>query len=119
LVRWPSAAGATPGQQGRALGRSKGGISWTIHLEADFDGLPIVFHLTGPEIDDRTQLRTTPDIGPDMTPRAAIDDMGYNSAKSFAICRKRRSGPEISHRRDLEKPIRHLGEPRCKTRGHR
>ena len=41
-----SAAGAKGGQDGQALGRSRGGFSTKIHLKADLDGRPLAFHLT-------------------------------------------------------------------------
>src|SRR4051794_15639316 len=41
-----SAAGAKGGQEGHALGRSRGGFSTKIHLKADLDGRPLAFHLT-------------------------------------------------------------------------
>src|SRR4051812_31984709 len=47
VVRAPvSAAGAKGGQDGQALGRSRGGFSTKIPLKADLDGRPLAFHLT-------------------------------------------------------------------------
>ena len=40
------------GQDGEALGRSRGGFSTKIHLKTDLDGYPIGFHLTGGEASD-------------------------------------------------------------------
>jgi hypothetical protein len=40
------------------------------------------FAVTGGEVSDSTQLKTSLDIGPDITPRAAITDKGYDSAKT-------------------------------------
>jgi hypothetical protein len=40
------------GQEGQALGRSRGGFSTKIHLKTDFGGLPLAFHLTGGEARD-------------------------------------------------------------------
>src|SRR5882757_10122003 len=62
-----SAAGAKGGQQGQALGRSRGGFSCKIHLKTDLDGLPIGFHLTGGEVSDSTQLQMSLAMGPDIT----------------------------------------------------
>ena len=84
------------GQQNQALGRSRGGFSTKIHLKTDFDGLPIAFYLT--EASDCTQLETSLDIGPDITPRAALTDKGYNSAANRAACRRRRIVPVIPYR---------------------
>jgi hypothetical protein len=45
--------------------------------------------LTGGEASDCTQLETSLDIGPDIKPRAAITDKGYDSAANRAACRGR------------------------------
>ena len=72
-----SAAGAKGGQQGQALGRSRGGFSTKIHIKTDFAGLPIGFHLTGGEASDSRNFEILLDIGPDIKPRAALADKGY------------------------------------------
>jgi DDE family transposase len=69
-----SAAGAKGGQDGQALGRSRGGFSTKIHLKTDFGGLPLDFHLTGGEASDSRQFEVLLDIGPDVTPRAVVTD---------------------------------------------
>ena len=74
-----SAAGAKGGQHDQALGRSRGGFSTKVHLKTDFGGLPIAFHLTGGEASDSCNFETLLDIGPDISPRAALGDKGYNS----------------------------------------
>jgi hypothetical protein len=43
------------------------------------DGLPITFHLTGGETSDSRNFETLLDIGPDIDPRAALGDKGYDS----------------------------------------
>lgn len=86
------------GQQNQALGRSRGGFTSKIHLKTDFDGLPIGFHLTGGEVSDSTQLTTSLDIGPDIKPRAAMTDKGYDSKANRAACRERGIIPVIPHR---------------------
>ena len=70
--------GGKRGQENQALGRSRGGFSSKIHLKTHFDGLPIAFHLTGGEVSDTTQLEISLDIGPDIAPRVAITDKGYD-----------------------------------------
>jgi transposase len=90
------------GQQNQALGRSRGGFSSKIHLKTDFDGLPIAFHLTGGEVSDTTQLEISLDIGPDITPRAAITDKGYDSAANRAACRRRGIVPVIPYRENAK-----------------
>ena len=64
------------GQQGQALGRSRGGFSTKIHLKTDFDGLPLAFHLTGGEASDSRNFEVLLDIGPDITPRAVLRRQG-------------------------------------------
>src|SRR4051794_37534710 len=71
-----SAAGAKGGQDGQALGRSRGGFSTKIHLKADLDGLPLAFHLTEGQASDSPQFEILLDLGPDITPRAAVGDKG-------------------------------------------
>jgi transposase len=67
-------------------------------IKTDFDGLPIAFHLTGGEVADTTQLEISLDIGPDIAPRAAITDKGYDSAANRAACRRRGIVPVIPYR---------------------
>jgi len=93
-----SAAGAKGGQRNQALGRSRGGFSCKIHLKTDFDGPPIGLHLTGGEASNCTQLATSLDIGPDITPRAAMTDKGYDSKATRAACRQRGILPVIPYR---------------------
>jgi hypothetical protein len=66
-----------------------------MHLKTDFDGLPIAFHLAGGEVSDTTQLEISLDIGPDIAPRVAITDKGYDSAANRAACRRRGIIPVI------------------------
>jgi len=53
------------GQEGQALGRSRGGFSTKIHLKTDLDGYPLGFHLTGGEASDSRNFETLLDIGPE------------------------------------------------------
>src|SRR5919112_1629507 len=71
-----SAAGAKGGQDGHALGRSRGGFSTKIHLKADLDGRPLAFHLTEGQAGDSPQFEVLLDLGPDITPRAGAGDTG-------------------------------------------
>jgi hypothetical protein len=71
------------------LGRSHGGFSTKIHLKTDFDGFPIAFILTGGEASDSPQFATLLDIGPEIRPRAALADKGYDSKANRAAARKR------------------------------
>lgn len=47
---------------------------------------------------DSTQLECSLDIGPDITPRAALGDKGYDSQANRAACRKRGIVPVIPYR---------------------
>jgi IS5 family transposase len=72
--------------------------------------LPIAFHLTGGEVSDSTQLETSLDIGPDITPRAALTDKGYDSAKNRAACRERDIAPIIPHRSNTKRRAKVLSK---------
>ena len=82
----------------QALGRSRGGFSTKIHLKTDFGGLPIAFHITGGEACDRRSFETLLDIGPDLNPRAALGDKGYDSKLNRDAARQRGICPAIPYR---------------------
>jgi transposase len=86
------------GQDGHALGRSRGGFSTKIHLKADLKGNPLEFHLTGGEASDSTQFEILLDIGPDIKPRAALTDKGYDAKSNREAARKRGICPVIPYR---------------------
>jgi len=73
----------------------RGGFSTKIHLKTDLDGNPLDFHLTGGEASDATQFETSLDIGPDITPRVAITDKGYDCRANRAAARARGITPII------------------------
>jgi transposase len=54
--------------------------------------------LTGGEVSDSTQLKTSLDIGPDIKPRAAMTDKGYDSKANREACRERGIVPVIPYR---------------------
>jgi transposase len=83
------------GQQDQALGRSRGGFSTKIHLKVDLDGLPLAFHLTEGQASDSPQFEILLDLGPDITPRAAVGDKGYDSNGNRSAARKRSICPVI------------------------
>jgi transposase len=89
---------AQMGQNNQALGRSRGGFSTKLHLKTDFGGLPIAFHLTGGEASDSRNFETLLDIGPDINPRAALGDKGYDSKSNREAARQRRICPAIPYR---------------------
>ena len=86
------------GQENEFLGRSRGGFSTKIHLKTDFDGLPIAFILTGGEASDSRQFTTLLDIGPDIAPRAALADKGYDAGTNREAARQRGVCPAIPFR---------------------
>src|SRR6266511_5371352 len=86
------------GQHSQALGRLRGGFSTKIHLKTDFGGLPIAFHLTGGEASDSRNFETLLDIGPDINPRAALGDKGYDSKSNREAARQRGICPAIPYR---------------------
>ncbi|MFK5598220.1 IS5 family transposase [Methylobacterium sp. HMF5984] len=85
-------------QQDQALGRSRGGFSTKIHLKTDFSGLPLAFVLTGGEAGDSPQFETLLDLEPDVRPRAAITDKGYDSKRNRAAARVRGIVPIIPYK---------------------
>ena len=87
--------GRKRGQDGQALGRSRGGFSTKIHLKTDFDGHPIAFDLTGGEKGDAPHFEVLLGLGPDVDPRAAIGDKGYASKANRQAARKRGIIPVI------------------------
>ena len=86
------------GQEHQALGRSRGGFSTKIHLKTDLDGNPLDFHLTPGEASDSTQFETSLDIGPDIRPRIAMTDKGYDSQANRDAARVRSITPVIPRR---------------------
>src|SRR5919206_3495171 len=80
-----SAAGAKGGSQ--ALGRSRGGFSTKIHLKVDLEDLPLAFHLTQGQASDSPQFEILLDLGPDIVPRAAVGDKGYDGQRNRASAR--------------------------------
>ena len=112
-----SAAGAKGGQDDQALGRSRGGFSTKIHLKVDLDGLPLAFHLTGGEASDSRNFELLLDIGPDILPRAAITDKGYDAKSNRDGARKRGICPVISASRDCNRQTRFLPENPLQSAG--
>jgi transposase len=93
------------GQEGQALGRSRGGFSTKIHLKTDFDGHPIAFDLTGGEKGDAPHFPILLGLGPDVEPRAAIGDKGYASKANRQAARDRGIVPVIPRKaNEKEKP---------------
>ena len=85
-------------------------------MKTDFRGLPIAFHLTGGEVSDTTQLEISLDIGPDIKPRAAITDKGYDAAANRAACRARGIIPVIPYRENAKHKPKFFPKQLYKTR---
>ena len=60
--------------------------------------MPLAFHLTGGEASDSRQFEILLDIGPDITPRAAVGDKGYDAKRNRAAARERGICPVIPHK---------------------
>ena len=58
----------------------------------------IAFHLTGGEASDSRNFETLLDIGPDINPRAALGDKGYDSKSNRDAARQRGICPAIPYR---------------------
>ena len=58
----------------------------------------IAFHLTGGEASDSRNFETLLDIGPDLNPRAALGDKGYDSKSNRDAARQRGICPAIPYR---------------------
>jgi len=86
------------GQEGQALGRSRGGFTTKIHAKSDASGDIIAFDLTGGEAFDGRHFETLLDIGPDIQPRAVICDKGYASKANRDAARARGIAPVIPHK---------------------
>jgi transposase len=71
-------------------------------LKTDFGGLPIAFHLTGGEASDGRNFETLLDIGPDIKPRAALGDKGYDSKSNRDAARQRGICPAIPYRSNVK-----------------
>jgi hypothetical protein len=72
-----------------------GGFSTKIHLKTDLVGYPIAFHLTGGEASDSRNFEVLLDLGPDVNPRAAVADKGYDAKTNRKMARERGICPVI------------------------
>jgi transposase len=86
------------GQEGQALGRSRGGFTTKIHAKSDASGDIIAFDLTGGKASDARHFETLIDIGPDIKPRVAICDKGYASNTNREAARRGGVAPVIPHK---------------------
>jgi transposase len=60
--------------------------------------LPLAFHLTGGEASDSPQFAILLDLGPEITPRAAVGDKGYDAKGNRAAARERSICPAIPYK---------------------
>ena len=67
-------------------------------MKTDKKGLPIGSHLTSGEASDSRNFETLLEIGPDITPRAAVADKGYDAAANREAARERGICPVIPYR---------------------
>jgi len=71
-------------------------------LKTDHDGLPIAFDLTGGEASDSRHFETLLNLGPDVRPRAAVADKGYDSAANRKVARACGAVPVIPFRKNAK-----------------
>ena len=97
------------GQEGQALGRSRGGFSTEPHLRCDGRGRPVTVHLTGGQRHDligagplfeRGALRTGRRGRPRWKPDAVIADKAYSAAWLLDALRRKGIVPVIPSRSD-------------------
>jgi transposase len=86
------------GQEGQALGRSRGGFTTKIHAKSDASGDIIAFDLTAGQAFDGRHFDVLLDIGPDIQPRAVICDKGYASKANRDAARARGIAPVIPYK---------------------
>ena len=67
-------------------------------MKTDFDGLYLAFDLTGGERGDAPQFPALLDLGPDISPRAAMGDKGYDSKANREAARQRNIVPVIPYK---------------------
>jgi transposase len=67
-------------------------------LKTDNDGHVIAFDLTGGEKGDAPHFQVLAGLGPDINPRAALGDKGYDSKANRELCRKHGIVPVIPYK---------------------
>ena len=60
--------------------------------------MPLAFHLTGGEASDSRNFEILLDLGPDIAPRAAVTDKGYDSKANRDGARRRGICPVIPYK---------------------
>jgi len=75
-------------------------------LKVDLGGLPLAFHLTGGEASDSRNFEILLDLGPDIAPRAAITDKGYDAKANRDSARRRGICPVIPYKSNaIDRPV--------------
>ena len=68
--------------------------------------MPLAFHLTGGEASDSRNFEVLLDLGPDITPRAAITDKGYDAKANRDGARRRGICPVIPYKSNaVNRPV--------------
>jgi len=68
--------------------------------------LPLAFHLTGGEASDSRNFEILLDLGPDIAPRAAITDKGYDAKANRDSARRRGICPVIPYKSNaIDRPV--------------
>jgi transposase len=78
--------------------------------------LPIAFVLTGGQASDSKQFTTLLDLGPDIRPRAALADKGYDAKSNRAAARERGVCPAIPYRSNTKDRPKFFPKNLYKTR---
>ena len=105
IVRAHVSAAGAKGAEPPSAGPLARRLLTKIHLKTDWDGDPLVFCLTGGEASDSPHFETLLDLGPDITPRAAVGDKGYDAKANRQAARSRGICPAIPYRKTTkEKP---------------
>ena len=68
--------------------------------------MPLAFHLTGGEASDSRNFEILLDLGPDIAPRTAITDKGYDAKANRESARRRGICPVIPYKSNaIDRPV--------------
>ena len=79
--------------------------------------MPLAFELTGGEASDGPQFPILLDAGPDIRPRAAMGDKGYDAKSNHQAARARGVCPVIPYRSNIKDKPRFFPKALYKGRG--
>lgn len=77
---------------------SESSLAQTTRRSRNFRSAVLAFHLTGGEASDSRNFEILLDLGPDINPRAALGDKGYDSKSNREAARQRGICPAIPYR---------------------